>query len=485
MEYDDEKCLIGFLNTFPGIAELNLQTSVDLLITKAIPLIWNQISPSKIDIDKLEVPKNDTDWFSIFKNLRAYEQVIAPAIQDKNIRTKPDLPSLSRNRNQAYIINYVNPLIYVAMRSEMKPTVVANIKQLPKEIQTYLMKYLKWTQQQEANQQAPAPAVSSAQSTAPSTPEKAPLADNQKIIAEKQARIALLKSEISASESKLSQLKQQLADKSSNQSEDKNSAIIDNIETLISKTVSEKAQFKEQLNQKRSELEETKIELAKMTGIVEVLSKLRNKSENNEVSSEKLTEDYNKLKEAIEKRPELYKNIAELNLNIKEQKAKNTKLSKSLEKMKEELEVAIQIESKYDSASNASAEEKEPEIEENPDVMALWKEVNSLEVDLASGVTPKIIEEQNNFKKFITKLDRKKKRLEKQIEDTANMRNDLQRVQEELILRHENGEKIVDNLTQEINKKNEEITKWLALTTSFRASRETSSLISQMRQKYH
>lgn len=486
MEWDDEKCLLSFLNTFEGIPELNLKTAVDLLATKAIALIWNQISPSKIDVDKLDTPKNETDWFAIFKNLRAYEQVIAPAIQDKNIRNKPDLASLSRNRNKEDIINYANPLVYVAMRSEFKATVVANIKQQPKEVQTYLMKYLKWTQQQENAPQQEKPA--SAQPTAPSTPIRsaAPHQDSQKIIAEKQAKIAQLKAEIAVSENRLNQIKQQVASKPAEDNDDQNSAIIDSTEKSITKILNDNKQLKEQLTQKRTELDETKTELAKMSGIVEVLSKLRSRNDNNEVSSEKIAEEIKKLNEAVAKRPGLYTEIAELRQNTNEQKKVNDNLSKQIEKMKEELTVVIQIESKYESsADNVTLPEGENNENEEQDVMTLWREVNALEVDLASGVTPKINEEQNNYKKIITKLDRKKKRLEKQIEDTANMRNDLQRVQEELILRQESVEKIVDNLQTEINKKNEEITKWLALTTSFRASRESSSLISQMRQKYH
>ena len=183
--------------------------------------------------------------------------------------------------------------------------------------------------------------------------------------------------------------------------------------------------------------------------------------------------------------PSLYQEIATLKQDIRDEDNKIKQTNETITKVKSDLRTSIDIATKYEQ--NITSETENDKFEDDgKDLMQLMLSVNALEVELASGMPQEIVDEQTNYKKIITKLDKLKKRMEKQRELTVEMRSDLKRVQNELIARREKVEESIDKLSEDINKKNEEITRWLSLAASMKSTKEVQhTLISSLREKYY
>ena len=132
--------VLEWFSHFDEVKDLQIKTTNDLLMTKAIGLIWNFISDSKIPLEKLETPKNDTDWLTILKNLRAIDAVCGPILTEKKFRTqKTDLTNLSRSRDPNEVAKFVQPFILVGMQCDNRSVVIANIKKCSQKTQHFII----------------------------------------------------------------------------------------------------------------------------------------------------------------------------------------------------------------------------------------------------------------------------------------------------------------------------------------------------------
>ena len=529
-ENDSVSAIIEWINHFDEIKELEIKNTDDLLTTNAIAILWNFISDSKIQLDKLETPKNETDWLSILKNLRAIDSVCGPILTEKKFRTqKCDLTSLSRSKDPAEVVKFICPFILVGMQCPNKSQVISNIKACSQKTQVFIMNYIKASNLKPTKQANPKPSPQPPKpqpkvETPPQEPkeekkeqkeeekkeeikqnndeqkiqkqkEEAELRaqqiakrneEYQRIISEKQLFIEKLKQEIQSKERRLEILKNEANKKHNDKEDSMQESILENVESLIEKVMKENVSLKSTLVNKRNELDQAKTEIAKLTGIVEVLSHIRGGSQQTNEENKDLQESITKLEKSIEKRPLLYQDIAMLKQEINDSNIKNKETDDKITKIKGDLRTSIDIATKYEQATLKDVDDSKLEDLEGKSVMELMLHVNALEVELASGTPQEIVEQQTQYKKVITKLDRMKKKIEQEVGMTAEMRNDLQRVQQELIGRRENVEESIAKLTETINSKNEKITQWLALSASLKASKEVQpTLISSLRNKYY
>ena len=525
-ENDSVTSILEWLSHFDELKELEIKNTNDLLTSKAIAILWNFISDTKIQLEKLEAPKNDSDWLTILKNLRAIDAVCGPILTEKKFRThKPDLTSLSRTKNPEDVANFICPLILIGMQCPNKSKVIANIKACSQKTQIFIMNYIKASNLKPVKQQNQAkPQQPQAQPTQQQQPKaepqvqeskeekkeeaveenKAPNQDDnkeneakaqleakqneetQRIISEKQLLVEKLKQEIQSKERRLEILKSEGNKKHNDKEDSMQESILENVESLIEKVMKENVSLKETLTNKRNELDQSKTEIARLTGIVEVLSHIRGNSQQTNDENKDLSESINKLEKALEKRPLLYQDIAMLKQDINDSNKKNKETDENITTVKGELRTSIDIATKYEQTTLKDVDDSQLSETDGKSVMELMIQVNTLEVELASGMPQEIVDEQNKFKRVITKLDKMKKKLEKEGEMTLQMRNDLQRVQQELIGRRENVEESITKLTETINSKNEEITQWLALSASLKATKNAQpTLISSLRQKYY
>ena len=527
-ENDKVSAILEWMNTFDCVKETPLQTANDVLTTKALALIWNFINENQVPLEKLETPKNDTDWLTILKNLRVIDSVVGPILTEKKFRTqKADLTTLSRSREPQEIATFVMPYILIGMQCENRSKVIANIKKCSQKTQQFIMQYIKSsnlkpnkqkqqtvpkTPEKPANEEAKSVQSEPKKEEQESKPEEKPqesekekpkeiieekpkenvedknqkLREEQRIIAEKTKLIEQLRLEIQGKERKLEQLKTEKKKKPSDKSDSIQENILDTVESQIEKITNENKALKSDLTNKRAELDQSKTELAKITGIVEVLSHIRGSTKQTEEEIQRTTAAIDKIQKAVDRRPELYQEIATLKQQISDANKANEETAATITRVKNDLRTRIDIATKYETSGSASADVPVEEGDENEDIMQLVIKVNELEVKKESGVTQDMLDEQTLFKKHITKLDRLKKKMEKQSEVTAQMRNDLQRVQQELIGRRESVEEIVDTLSGQINEKNEEITHWLGLQSSMQSVKEAQpTLITTLRKKYY
>ena len=511
METSGENEILEWINTFDCVKDLGLKTTNDLLTTKAIALVWNSISPSKIVVENLQVPKNETDWLQILKNLRAIDGVVGPVLTERNFRVKVDLTSLSRNKNPADVVKYMCPFILIGMTCADRVNVITNIKKCSKQTQAFLTAYIKAsnlkpgqnsapkTEQKHEQTQGNKPEIKTENvketKQAPEQPAESHKHDENtkteiqneekiklaKIISEKTKEIEVLRQEIIERESKLQQIKE-AAPKNAGKIDKQQEAILENVESMIEKVLEENKNLKGQLVSKRGELDQTKNEIMKLQGIIEFLDQYRNKSAPAQENTEELQQGVEKLQKAIEAQPLLYKEIATLKQSISDANDEMKKIDSEVTNVKESLKTSIQIATKYDDVGEVSGDEHFED--DGKDVMQLMITINNLEVELASGTPQGIEEEHMKYKKYITKLDKYKKKLEKDNVTVGQMRDEMQRVQQELIGRRESVEENINQLSNRINERNEEITRWLALSTALKSTKNASpTLISELRKQ--
>ena len=173
----------------------------------------------------------------------------------------------------------------------------------------------------------------------------------QRIMSEKQLFIEKLKQEIQSKERRLEILKNEANKKHNDKEDSMQESILENVESLIEKVMKENVSLKSTLVNKRNELDQAKTEIAKLTGIVEVLSHIRGGSQQTNEENKDLQESITKLEKSIEKRPLLYQDIAMLKQEINDSNLKNKETDDKITKIKGDLRTSIDIATKYEQAT--------------------------------------------------------------------------------------------------------------------------------------
>ena len=123
--------LLEWMNTFPEVANLGITSFVNVRDGIAIATLWNCISSKQIDVASLGKPTSETDWLTARKNLAAVDTVIGPVLTESNLRKERlDLTSIARKSSVDGLVQMVEPLVLVAVRSPIKADVLARIKGL-------------------------------------------------------------------------------------------------------------------------------------------------------------------------------------------------------------------------------------------------------------------------------------------------------------------------------------------------------------------
>ena len=500
MDYSEP--LFSFLNTFPELRELGAKSLIEFRDGFGIATLWNLISAQKIDISKLKKPANQKDSITIMKNLRVIDQVICPITTEKGLRERVEFTLISFQSNLAELTKYISPLVILALSSPLKAEVVKRIKGLsPQDRKAIKQIIQEFSDKKRGNVSGNSHAASKKDSSvkaknedSDAKKESVPRIDGSESIEIKVRMLEMekekLDKDIGAMEGKLEALKEE-ENKSSKKHDQSGGNGLSQTEQILMDIMTKNEEKRKEIAGYKLQKENLMKEYQKMVQITNNLEKMSVNStsdtqiRNNLINSIKLLEDsykkYNNYKTKIS-------NLQ----NEKNEIIKEISNSETLINIhKEEITTSIQLAEKY-GINNDDIQIAENEANES--VPELANRITQLELQLAllkddlqngnSGVPKELIDEQKKLKKTVKQLLELKKEKEKQLDDIKKLREELKRVHQLIVDQREEFEKELEDLTDDINAKNIELSNWISYSNSFSSWKNSSTFITELRKKY-
>ena len=481
--------LLEWMNSFPEVQELGITSLVNTRDGIAIATLWNCISASKIDITSLEKPSSDSDWLTRRKNLGAIDTVISPILTEKHLRESDriDLTSIARKENLIDIIHFIEPLVMVSLTSPIKKDVVARIKTLSPNGRRVVKNIIEsFKKKDKPDTEAKPNTETSDEMTATATPD---------VIRPLELEISATKQRISQLNDRLTELQKQ-SGKIYRKTNQEQAQEIADMEQRLEDTNNANRELETQLEASKKQEGELERKLALMVRKQEVLKEVKDRQRREMEAKQNLESMITQLEKAIATRQKLEQNISKAKEAMEKEKQDMDVIAsgddKEIQEIKDEIKITVDLAEKYSAVDDGT----DPvDVEGNEEsVTELAARISQMEIEIAilnddlasgkSGIPKDTQVVQEELKKALGKLLRKKRRLEEEKKQIKSLREDLQRVQTLIITQKEEVEKELESLAVDINARNIDLTNWLSYSSSFDSWRLSPTFMSELRSRY-
>jgi chromosome segregation ATPase len=452
--------LFEWMNTFPDVKALGANSLSDFRDGFAIAHVWNAIATPRIDPTTLAKPRDSKDWISFLRNLRAIDQILAPAYAQRGFRERPDITGLARRGEPDDMAKFIQPLLAIAVQSENKTEILNRIKTLSVASQTALKGTLE------------------AFSGAEKSEEGGQIG----------SEIAAVKKKIEEFEMELREIgKARPATAGAEEAE-----LLGRTKEALAEVERESEDLKERLVKARAAKEKVRVEYAAAKRRHTDSVQRARQQESEAVAKKEATESIALIESSLLQYQELESELTEWRQKTKALEVEVGSVEEEVRALKDEITTSVQLAEKYGAAGLEGVVPAENEAKET--VPELANRISQLEVEIAvlkdslesgqSGIPTDLSKEQDELKKTISRLLKRKKALDAASVKKRQLREEMQRVQKLMVDQREEVERELEKLAEEINVRNVELTNWLSFSSSFEALGQSPTFISELRQKY-
>ena len=471
--------LLEWMNTFPEVAELGITSFVNVRDGIAIATLWNCISSKQIDVSSLGKPTSETDWLTARKNLAAVDAVIGPVLTETNLRKERiDLTSIARKSSVDDLVQMVEPLVIVAIRSPIKTDVLTRIKSLSPNGKRVIKAIIDAFKKAKAEQSEPAKEEKTGDQVKPLEDE----------IAATKTRIAALNEKLKALQAQSGKIYRK-----ANQGQAQEIA---DMEQRLEETVNGNRELEAQLENAKKQEGEMEKRLSLLVRKQEVLKEVKERYRREMEAKQDLEARIKQLEQAILKKRRVVNQIEKAKEDLVKQRQENeagaADVEHEIQEIKDAIKITVDLAEKYGASDDGESAADADECEES--VTELAARISQMEIEIAilndeiasgkSGIPQDTQAVHDELKKVLGKLIRKKNRLEKEKKQRASLREDLQRVQTMIVTQHEEVERELESLAVDINARNIDLTNWLSYSSTFDSWRRSPTFMSELRSRY-
>lgn len=448
--------LFEFVNSFPEVKELQLNSFSDLASGIAIAVIWNACFEKKISLEALGKPSNQNDWLVKYKNLRSIDNILSPVIMEKGWRGNDSVDIMGIAKGDiTKLANYVQPLVMVSLSSPIKKDVVARIQSLSDKGRRGIKEIIQ------------------------SYRSKPKAVDEMKTL---QDEIEKRKKHISELETEISKLKSSKTHVEVCE--------IDETKEKFERIIKANAELRESLSSVEEEYTSVNMNHWQVKQRYESSKALYESSIQAQEDTSNLRESINQLRAALERMQEtrdLDIKIAEMK-RIKSTIDEELKVADSMEQSAtDELKMMIDLSHKYEPVDPTIEPAKNRSDKSITELNSEIQEMMLHLVDIESGSSTKVHDVEHEIKeraKRLHELAAKKDMLEAKRQEGVRMREDLKRVQSDMTEQREKSRVDIEAITDKINRKNAVLADWLGYSSAFDSWRSSRTFLSELQRKY-
>jgi chromosome segregation ATPase len=453
-----ESSLLSWLNSFPEVQALSIPNFTDFRDGFGIATLWNTFGTPKIDPTTLQQASGSTAWIAWMKNLRVIDSVIGPAAGARGVRERCDFAAIARKGQLEDLIKFIKPLILLSLSSPLKKDIIQRIRSLPSAVQKDIRAVIESYQNRKKGE------------TGNETLED---------------EISELKDQIATLEEEIENLDREAENAAKTEAAGQTELIKQTTESLAEVT-DENEELRGLLSNSRAKKLDLRTEIAKLKARAvppELARETGRKSE--------LVQQLSVLEKSMSEFESLGESLVEMRKKCRKEQARVGKLDQTIASIKDELTTSIQLSHKYGAVTEA---DDVIENELNESVAELANRISQCEIDLVvlmeaigageSGVPPEVLAEQATLKKVISRMLKKKKRLEDENAEKRQLREEMGRIKKLMEDQTAEVEAELDKFSAEINTKNAALTSWLSFSTALESWRQSATFLSALRQKY-